>query len=77
MIQIFTDLAANLPPRVVEENHIRLLYLTYTVNGVESDPSVPFDAIEFYGAMRKGAEYHLHLPEQRHQRHLRNAVHGP
>ena len=62
MIQIFSDLAANLPPRVVEENHIRLLHLTYTVNGVESDPSVPFDAIEFYGAMRKGADVKTSMP---------------
>lgn len=62
MIQIFTDLAANLPPRVVEENHIRLLHLTYTVNGVESDPNVPFDAIEFYGAMRKGADVKTSMP---------------
>ena len=62
MIQIFTDLAANLPPRVVEENRIRLLHLTYTVNGVESDPNVPFDAIEFYGAMRKGADVKTSMP---------------
>jgi DegV family protein with EDD domain len=62
VIQIFTDLAANLPPRVVEENRIRLLHLTYTVNGVESDPNVPFDAIEFYGAMRKGADVKTSMP---------------
>ena len=62
MIQIFTDLAANLPQRVVEQYDIRLLRLTYTVNGVESDPDVPFDAIPFYEAMRKGADVKTSMP---------------
>ncbi|MBQ6117255.1 MAG: DegV family protein [Oscillospiraceae bacterium] len=62
MIQIFTDLAANLPPRVVEQHNIRLLHLTYTVDGVESDPGKPFDAIEFYGAMRRGADVKTSMP---------------
>ncbi len=62
MIQIFTDLAANLPPRVVEENHIALLPLSYTVDGVEIDPAAPFDAIEFYGAMRKGSDVKTSMP---------------
>ena len=62
MIQIFTDLAANLPPRVVEQHNICLLHLTYTVDGVESDPGKPFDAIEFYGAMRRGADVKTSMP---------------
>ena len=62
MIQIFTDLAANLPPRVVEQHNIRLLHLTYTVDGVESDPGKPFDAIAFYGAMRRGADVKTSMP---------------
>ena len=62
MIRIFTDLAANLPPQVVEKHHIALLPLTYTVNGVEVDPAAPFDAIEFYGAMRKGADVKTSMP---------------
>ena len=62
MIQVFTDLAANLPPRVVEEHHIALLPLSYTVNGVVADPAAPFDAIEFYGAMRKGSDVKTSMP---------------
>ena len=62
MIQIFTDLAANLPPRVVEQHNICLLHLTYTVDGVESDPGKPIDAIEFYGAMRRGADVKTSMP---------------
>lgn len=62
MIRIFTDLAANLPPQVVEKHHIALLPLTYTVDGVEVDPAAPFDAIEFYGAMRKGADVKTSMP---------------
>ncbi len=62
MIQIFTDLAANLPRNVVEEHQIRLLHLSYTVNGVEADPAVPFEAIPFYEAMRKGADVKTSMP---------------
>ena len=62
MIRIFTDLAANLPPQVVEKHQIALLPLTYTVNGAEVDPAAPFDAIEFYGAMRKGADVKTSMP---------------
>lgn len=62
MIQIFTDLAANLPQHVVEKYGIRLLRLTYTVNGVESDPDAPFEAIPFYEAMRKGADVKTSMP---------------
>ncbi len=62
MIRIFTDLAANLPQQVVEKYHIDLIHLTYTVNGVESDPNVPFDAIPFYEAMRKGADVKTSMP---------------
>ena len=62
MIQIFTDLAANLPQSVVEKYGLRLLRLTYTVDGVESDPDAPFDAIPFYEAMRKGADVKTSMP---------------
>ena len=62
MIRIFTDLAANLPQHTVEEHDIQLLHLTYTVDGVENDPNVPFDAIPFYEAMRKGADVKTSMP---------------
>ncbi len=62
MIQVFTDLAANLPPQVVEKHHIALLPLSYTVNGAEVDPAAPFDAIAFYGAMRKGSDVKTSMP---------------
>ncbi len=62
MIRIFTDLAANLPRNVVERHDIRLLRLTYTVDGVEADPNAPFEAVPFYDAMRKGADVKTSMP---------------
>ena len=62
MIRIFTDLAANLPPHVVEKHQIALIPLSYTVDGVEVDPAAPFDAAVFYGAMHKGADVKTSMP---------------
>lgn len=56
MVQIFTDTAANLPMKLLEEYGIRAVPLTYEVDGVESDHSIDFNGPAFYEAMRKGAE---------------------
>ena len=62
MIRIFTDLAGNLPQEAVEKYRIGMLHLTYTVDGVESDPNAPFDAISFYESMRRGADVKTSMP---------------
>ncbi len=56
MVRIMTDNAANLPPELREQYHIREICLTYTVDGQLVDGSAPFDGHEFYEAMRRGAE---------------------
>ena len=56
MVQIFTDTAANLPMKLLEEYGIRSVPLTYEVDGVEPDHSIDFNGPAFYEAMRKGAE---------------------
>lgn len=56
MVQIFTDTAANLPMKLLEEYGIRTVPLTYEVDGVEPDHSIDFNGPAFYEAMRKGAE---------------------
>ena len=56
MVQIFTDTAANLPMKLLEEYGIRAVPLTYEVDGVEPDHSIDFNDPAFYEAMRKGAE---------------------
>ncbi len=56
MVQIFTDTAANLPMKLLEEYGIRAVPLTYEVDGVEPDHSIDFNGPAFYEAMRKGAE---------------------
>ena len=56
MVQIFTDTAANLPMKLLEEYGIRAVPLTYEVDGVEPDHGIDFNGPAFYEAMRKGAE---------------------
>ena len=55
MIQIFTDTAANLPMKLLEEYGIRTVPLSYEVDGVEPDYSIEFNGPAFYEAMRRGA----------------------
>lgn len=54
MIQIFTDVAANLPAEVLQEYRLRTLVLHYTVDGAPCD-AADFDGPTFYEAMDKGA----------------------
>lgn len=56
MVRIFTDTAANLPMKTLEELDIRAVPLTYEVDGAEPDYSIDFNGPAFYEAMRKGAE---------------------
>lgn len=56
MVRIFTDTAANLPMKILEELDIQTVPLTYEVDGVEPDYSIDFNGPAFYEAMRKGAE---------------------
>ena len=56
MVRIFTDTAANLPMKILEELDIKTVPLTYEVDGVEPDYSIDFNGPAFYEAMRKGAE---------------------
>lgn len=55
MVQIFTDTAANLPMKILDELSIKTVPLTYEVDGAEPDRSVEFNGAAFYGAMRAGA----------------------
>ena len=56
MIQIFTDTSANLPPAYIQKYSLRVIPLTYFVDGVEAhqDPAVDFDGKAYYDAMRSG-----------------------
>ena len=56
MVRIFTDTAANLPMKTLEELDIQAVPLTYEVDGAEPDYSIDFNGPAFYEAMRKGAE---------------------
>ena len=56
MVRIFTDTAANLPMKILEELDIKAVPLTYEVDGAEPDYSIDFNGPAFYEAMRKGAE---------------------
>lgn len=54
--EIFTDSSANLTEKQVGENDIRVISLTFAVNGVERlayDPSVSFDLVEYYKKMKE------------------------
>ena len=66
MVQIFTDTAANLPMKLLEEYGIRTVPLSYEVDGVEPDHSIEFNGPAFYEAMRKGASVKTSMvnPEQ-------------
>ena len=48
MVQIFTDTAANLPMKLLEEYGIRTVPLSYEVDGVEPDYSIEFNGPAFY-----------------------------
>lgn len=56
MIQIFTDTSANLPAAYIQKYSLRIIPLTYFVDGVEAhqDPAVDFDGKAYYDAMRSG-----------------------
>lgn len=54
MVQIFTDTAANLPQKLLEEYDIRTVALRYEIDGVQA--AGEFDGAAFYDAMRAGAE---------------------
>ena len=56
MIQIFTDTSANLPAAYIQKYSLRVIPLTYFVDGVEAhqDPAVDFDGKAYYDAMRSG-----------------------
>lgn len=58
MIQIFTDTTANLPAELIRRYHLRVIPLTYSLNGVEAkqDPEEDFDGKAYYDAMRKGGK---------------------
>ena len=66
MVQIFTDTAANLPMKILDELSIKTMPLTYEVDGAEPDRSVEFNGAAFYGAMRAGAAVKTSMvnPEQ-------------
>src|SRR5574344_2177847 len=55
MVQIFTDTAANLPMKILDELSIKTVPLPYEVDGAEPDWSVEFNGAAFYRAMRAGA----------------------
>ena len=56
MIQIFTDTSANLPASYIQKYALRVIPLTYLIDGVEAhqDPTVDFDGKAYYDAMRSG-----------------------
>ena len=56
MIQIFTDTSANLPAAYIQKYSLRVIPLTYFVDGVDAhqDPAVEFDGTAYYDAMRSG-----------------------
>lgn len=55
MIRIFTDNAANLPQELLDRHAIRLVPLTYTIDG-QPAPAEEFDGKRFYQQMRAGAD---------------------
>jgi DegV family protein with EDD domain len=58
---IFTDSSANLAEETIVSLDIRVVSLTYTVNGEEHlcyDPDIPFDCDSFYTSLRNPA-YHV------------------
>lgn len=56
MIQIFTDTSANLPASYIQKYALRVIPLTYLIDGVEAhqDPTGDFDGKAYYDAMRSG-----------------------
>ena len=62
MLQIFTDLAANLPQELVDRYHIGIVPIHCTVDGKLLDVSQGFDGPAFYAAMRAGAKTSTSMP---------------
>ncbi len=62
MLQIFTDLAANLPQELVEKYNIGIIPIHCTVDGKVLDVSQGFDGPAFYAAMRAGAKTSTSMP---------------
>ncbi len=52
--KIVTDTTADLPNDYIEENHLGLMFLPYTVEGVTYTPGHEMDYTEFYKKMRSG-----------------------
>ncbi len=52
---ITTDTTADLPESYVNEHNLRILSLTYTIDGVTYDWEHPLDVKEFYDKMRSGS----------------------
>ncbi len=52
---ITTDTTADLPESYVNEHNLRILSLTYTLDGVTYDWEHPLDVREFYDKMRSGS----------------------
>lgn len=53
MIQLFTDSAANLPLKLAKEKNIKIIPLSYTLDGIEQDEN-DFDGRAYYDALRSG-----------------------
>lgn len=58
MFSIFTDTAANLDCRLLQERKISVIPFTFSVNGVDQTctDTVAFDGKAYYDAMREGAK---------------------
>lgn len=53
MIQLYTDSAANLPSKLTLEKNIKVISLSYILDGVEQDEK-DFDGKAYYNALRSG-----------------------
>ncbi len=56
MIQIYTDTAANVPTAVLKQYGVRVIPLSYTVDGETFSGVEEFDGPAFYGTMRHNAD---------------------
>lgn len=52
--KIVTDTTADLPDSYIEKNHLGLMFLPYTVEGITYTPEQGMDYTEFYKKMRSG-----------------------
>ncbi len=62
MFRIFTDAAANLPERLLQENDIDVIPVSICIDGEELDMSAGFDGADFYNRMRSGAPTNTAMP---------------